>query len=119
MFHSYICIIIYYILLQLWQCFVFAATNGNLLLRNYSGGEELFKCDFETILSFVTGATRPPPSGFQNQPTIQFHDEGPYPRTNTCANTLYLSVQQPLPRSEEYIYRLAFGILNSAGFGRV
>ena len=68
---------------------------------------------------FVKGSTQPPPIGLQKPPKIQFHSDGPFPRANTCANMLILPVMQPMPDSGSYMYNLAFGILNTAGFGRI
>lgn len=90
-----------------------------LLLKNSNGDDESFDIHFHDILAFVTGATRPPPIGFQKTPKIQFPREGPFPRANTCANSLILSVMQPMPDSNSYMYCLTFGILNTAGFGRI
>ena len=95
------------------------AENGQLQLLNRSGQMETFAISYNTILTFATGATFPPPSGFIPTPAIAFHAESQYPRANTCANTLYLTLQKPLPTSEEFAYCFAFGILNSAGFGLV
>ena len=90
-----------------------------LRLKDASGGEELFNLQLQDLLAFVTGATHPPPIGFQKEPKIQFHNDGPFPRANTCANKLILSVMQPIPDADSYMYFLAFGILNTAGFGRI
>ena len=90
-----------------------------LQLKDSNGDEEIFNLQFQDILAFVTGATHPPPIGFQKDPKIQFHNVGPYPRANTCANTLFLSVMQPMSDSDSCMYHLAFGILNAAGFGRI
>ena len=79
----------------------------------------MFNLELQDVLAFVTGATKPPPIGFQKDLKIKFHTDGPYPRANTCANTLFLSVKHPMPDVDRYMYCLAFGILNAAGFGRI
>jgi len=99
--------------------YYFAAQNGQLRLKNASGEMEEFNLDYKTLLSFTTGALYPPLAGFAKPPTLAFQDTSPYPRSNTCANTLYLPALRPLPSSEEFAYSMAFGILNAAGFGRV
>lgn len=81
--------------------------------------EEPFKIQFEDILTFATGAMVPPAIGFTTKPKIVFHEEGPYPCANTCANTLMLPIQKPMPDAEGYMYNIAFGILNTVGFGRI
>ena len=97
----------------------FAAQNGQLKLKNRTGEIEEFSLDFKTILFFVTGAPYPPPAGFAKPPTIAFQVTSPYPRSNTCGNTIYLPLIKPLVSSEEFAYSMAFGILNAAGFGCV
>lgn len=70
----------------------------------------------EDILSFVTGANRIPPIGFEPQPSIEFEDDNAkYPVAHTCANVLRLPL---LKTYEEFKPNMDFGILNSPGFGR-
>ena len=120
--HSYGCtapnvhVVVVFMCSALFFCI---ATKGMLQLKDSSGSIESFNLQFQDILVFVTGATHPPPIGFQKQPKIQFHNDGPFPRANTCANTLILSVMQPMPDTDSYAYYLAFGILNTAGFGSI
>ena len=45
-----------------------------LRLANQCGEIETFHCTYKTLLSFVTGALRPPPSGFEPLPTIAFDE---------------------------------------------
>ena len=73
---------------------------------------------FESILAFVTGSPHPPPVGFKPIPSINF-DYKKFPRANTCANTLYLPLEKPLPTYEEFCYRLSYGVANTVGFGHV
>ena len=80
---------------------------------------EEFNLDLKTVLFFVTGSFFPPPAGFSKPPTIAFQNATRYPRSNTCANTLYLPLFRPLQSFEEFAYTMAFSILNAAGFGRV
>ena len=90
-----------------------------LKLKNVEGELESFHCTFETVLSFVTGALRPPPCGFNPQPSLSFHCGQQLPRANTCSSTLYLPLPDKLPTFEDFSFKMAFGILNSAGFQRV
>ena len=91
-----------------------AAHNGHLKLKNQMGEVEELCIDLKTILIFTTGASYPPPGGFGTQPTIAFQDTSPYPRANTCANTIYLPLIKPLVSSEEFAYSIAW----HSGFGR-
>ena len=91
------------------------ADSGQLQLLNRSGELETFAISYNMILTFAN----PPLSSFILAPAIAFQAESPYPRANTCANTLHLPLQKPLPRSEEFAYCFAFGLLNSAGFGLI
>ena len=90
-----------------------------LKLTNSNGRVESFYFTYETLLTFVTGAPRPPPYGFQPKPSLAFYLNRQLPRANTCANTLYLPLQTELPTFEQFSYDMVFGILNSAGFQRV
>ena len=76
-----------------------------------NGSKESFNLQIQDILAFVTRATHPPLIGFQKQPKIQFHNDRPFPRANTCANTLILSMMQPTPDTDSYMYCLAFSLL--------
>ena len=86
---------------------------------NANGDMEHFILDYTSILAFTTGASYPPPIGFSKKTTIAFQYNSPFPRSNTCANTLYLPAAHPLPSLEQFVYNIAFGILNAAGFGCV
>lgn len=97
--------------------FFFVGKNGNLELEG-ADGLEVFHIQYENIIEFSTGASRPPPAGFTSQPTIAFHVDNHFPRANTCTNTLYLPIKKPLS-SDRFLYSMTYGILNSAGFGRV
>ena len=98
---------------------IFADGHGKLKLLNTEGDVEEFSLDYKTILAFTTGASYPPPMGFVKTPMLAFQDATRYPRSNTCANTLYLPAMKPLPSSDQFAYDMAFGILNAAGFGHV
>ena len=78
-----------------------------------------FQISFENILAFATGAFSEPPLGYEPHPSLSFQTNSPYPRANTCANTIYLSITEPLVPFESFVYYMTSGILNSAGFGRV
>ena len=95
----------------------FVAQNGKLKLENPKGEKEQFELDLKTVLFFATGLFFPPPAGFSKPPTIFFECASRYPRSNTCANSLYLPLIRPLLSFDEFAYIMAFSILNSAGFG--
>ena len=104
-------------MLNIYHCheclFPLASRDGKLQLLNDNGEIEEFSLNFGTILEFVT-------AGFEMmKPTIAFHDMNQFPRSNTCANTLYLPVGRPLPPEDQFVYYMSYGILNAAGFGRV
>ena len=81
------------------------------------GLEQTFTIKLEDILAFVTGAPSEPPMGFHPQPAINFQRTSPYPRASTCSNVLFLPLREM--DYNEFTYRMCFGILSSAGFGRV
>lgn len=64
---------------------------------------------------FTTGASVPPPMGFETTPTIEFND-GNLPTANTCATTLHL----PTIYKEYEVFKekMDFSILNSPSFGQ-
>ena len=66
------------------------------------------------VLIFATGASVPPPMGFDNTPSLEFV-HGEFPKANTCAPVLYL----PLGHHEfdHFKEKMDFGILNSPCFG--
>ena len=98
---------------------IYIAQKGELQLMNPSGQLETFRITLATVLAFATGAPFPPPFGLVPNPSIEFQVNSLYPRANTCSNTLHLPLGRPMPSREQFAYYLAYGILNSAGFGRV
>ena len=50
------------------------------------------EASIEDVLVFVTGASRPPPLGFDEPAAITFSDDEPFPMANTCSNTIRLPV---------------------------
>ena len=72
---------------------------------------------FENILFFSTGAPREPPLKFDPTPSVRFQHNSPYPRGNTCVNTIYLpTTDMPL---DKFIYYMTSGITCTAGFGLI
>lgn len=80
-----------------------------------------FMIKFEDIVAFATGAPYEPPLGFDPPPVILFQSKSPYPRANTCTNTIYLPMGSEATELglERFMYYLSSGILNTAGFGLV
>ena len=81
------------------------------------GTTSTFEITFDKILAFATGARSEPPLGFGNQPSIAFQNFSPFPTANTCANVIKMPLQGM--SFEKYSYCMSYGILNTAGFGRV
>ena len=100
---------------------VYISTDGNGVVDVISpdGEQTEFHISFEDILAFTTGSPSSPPLGFQPAPSLSFITTSPYPRANTCSNTLNLPMLQPLVSFERFGYYMSSGILNAAGFGRV
>lgn len=72
---------------------------------------------YENILFFTTGAPREPPLKYDPPPSVSFEDKGPYPRGNTCSNTLFLPLMEM--DFKHFLYYVTNGIINTAGFGLV
>ena len=77
-------------------------SEGNGVLK--LPGEDELSITYEMILSFATGAPPPPPVGYIITPSIGFHNQGPFPYSNTCSNTLYLPITQPPLSPEKFVY---------------
>ena len=94
--------------------YTYAGTDG--CIQNIDGDGEHFGLNFADILIFTTGVPTEPPLGFYPALSIRF-TEGKLPHANTCANCLHL----PLGciTFDEFRQNMCFGILNSAGFGRI
>lgn len=71
------------------------------------------------ILSFITGAEKPPPMGFAQQPTIRFIEDKTkiLPTASMCALSLYLPL--PLTEYQSFQHNMDMAILNTIGFGQV
>ena len=69
------------------------------------------------LLAFVTGARLEPAIGFDCTPSIHFQESSPFPRANTCAMTVHLSLQHK--SFDVFAYHVVFGICNTAGFGQI
>ena len=87
-----------------------------VLLHMHADPKETGDLTLEEILSFVTGADKVPPSGFQPSPSITFNQDNVYPKASTCALTLIL----PTKYHSDYVAfknKLTFGFKNHGGFG--
>lgn len=73
------------------------------------------EASIEEVLVFVTGASRPPPLGFDEPTTITFLDDEPFAMANTCANTIRIPVCYS--EYEEFKRKMVFAIKNSPCFG--
>ncbi|MBN3279833.1 G2E3 ligase, partial [Polyodon spathula] len=77
---------------------------------------------FKQILSFITGADKKPPLGFQPPPSIAFLHEintegsvSKFPEANSCCNILKLPI---LNSYVDFKKNMDFGILSCPGFGQ-
>ena len=64
-------------------------SNGEVVTEN----EGTAKISLEDILIFATGASKIPPMGFDEQPSVAFNpkrEAGGLPSASTCAKRLYL-----------------------------
>ena len=105
------------VLVSLMHNYFSGSTPNEFQCMDPKGVEQSFTIKLEDVLAFSTGAFCEPPLGFHPQPLIRFHDDCPFPKANTCANVLSI----PLIHKEanDFVYNMCFGILASAGFGRV
>lgn len=90
-------------------------TNIQFLLINHFSAANDAEASIEEVLVFVTGASRPPPLGFDEPATITFLDDEPFAMANTCANTIRLPVCYS--EYEEFKRKMDFAIKNSPCFG--
>lgn len=102
---------------------LFSDSDGEIKATSHDGEEVDMTISFEALLFFITGAPREPPLMFDPMPTVCFHhstDEtkcSPYPRSNTCSNTIYLSTMD-VPFSK-FLYYMTSGVRSTAGFGLI
>jgi hypothetical protein len=66
------------------------------------------------VLIFATGASQPPPLGFDSTPALEF-TAGKFPMANTCGVTLYIPLLYG--EYEEFKDTMEFAIQNSPSFG--
>ena len=92
---------------------------SNILDGRVQSDDECFSLTLENILQFATGATYPPPLGFDDNPEIGFaHDSTvTLPTANTCSPTLTLPTA--ITDIDIFKSRMTYAIFNSVGFGHV
>ena len=78
---------------------------------------EQFQITLGDILFFTTVSPSKPPLGFIPKPSLSFEMDSPFPRANTCTNTLYIPMHHTSLGA--FVYHMCFGILNSPGFGQL
>jgi len=87
------------------------------VIKNEDPDGEDFLVDVGSVLSFITGADRPPPMGFPNTPQIMFDTskDRSLPTSSTCGPTLYL----PLVLNDPDLFsqKMDFAICCAHGFG--
>lgn len=91
--------------------------GGRLKVTNSSGAVEMYELSLESIVSFATGMPEVPPLGFSPEPSVTFQSTSNFPSANTCSNELKLPLR-PMS-NEEFNYNMTYGILNTAGFGKI
>ena len=111
--YMYILLISYLITVVFFLC----RYEGELVTTAPDGTSHTFRIKFEDILAFSTGAPVEPPLGFQPSPVLSFQSDSPFPRANTCSNTLYIALQSM--GDDVFMYFMCYGILGSAGFGMI
>ena len=68
-------------------------------------------------MTFVTGIARPPATGFDLTPKINFTDEKRYPVASTCLLSLTLS--RDIDNYTNFKDMMTTAIIGSHGFGKV
>ena len=91
--------------------------DGNIKAVSHEDEEVQMTVTYEMILFFTTGAPRKPPLRFDPTPSVSSQYTSPYPRSNTCSNTIYLPTNE-IP-FEKFLYYMTYSITNTAGFGLV
>lgn len=87
-------------------------TKGNVEAEG-----EHFEISLQDILMYTTATPSQPPLGFTLKPSLSFQDDIPFPRANTCSNTLHIPIQHT--SLDTFVYQMCFGILHSPGLGQL
>ncbi len=70
----------------------------------------------EDFLTFVSGANRIPPTGFEKLITIDFNDTFLYPTASTCRLTMYLPTK--FDTYSDFKSAMIEGLVSGFGFGQ-
>ena len=91
---------------------IFNATNLIISIISLTDGTAL--ASLSDVLVFGTGASSPPPLGYEKNPELSFVN-GDFPKANTCAGTLYI----PLDHEEYDVFKekMDVAMLNTPCFG--
>ena len=68
----------------IFACILILGTDGSV-----EADGEKFQIRLEDVLMFTTASPSKPPLGFIPTPSLSFEVDSPFPRANTCTNTLY------------------------------
>lgn len=89
---------------------------NSLFLVCFSYADNEAEVSLADVMVFATGASKPPPLGFDQPATVTFLDDmGAFPLANTCVNKIQLPVCYT--DYEEFKAKMAFAIKNSPCFG--
>jgi hypothetical protein len=74
------------------------------------------ECRLEDFHEFFCGCRSVPPSGFDDDCTVEFLDDGNLPTASTCGLVLFLPSHED---EKEFTQKMVYGILNSPTFDKV
>lgn len=107
-------------LIQNWNEFLQDVSHGIIKspVCSVEGDDREVILSLEDILTFVTGASRVPPMGFDNPPQIIFsHEDAHYPTTSTCVPSI--TIPQSMREMSVFVSRMTEAIVGAIGFGKV
>ena len=70
----------------------YTASGGSIEATSPTGETAVYHITLPDVLAFITGCPTVPPIGFQPEPSINFQNESPFPRANTCIKDNILRV---------------------------
>ena len=82
----------------------------------YCAEAEVQQVTLGQVLSFFTGAERPPPMGFDEEAGIWFSPTATFPTASTCALELTLPTKYH-DNADMFHEKMLYGLQNHGGFG--
>ena len=98
-------------------CYVSLEHNG-LFSVVEEGKEKKLPLTLEDILTFATGASQVPPTGWLEQPHIEFKNDSDLPSASTYSNCLYIPTTHA-NNYDSFKYKFVFAVNCAVGFGQV